>query len=161
MKTQAGRVASEWVARGKAVRVGVMFVASSRRLAGVLLCLGSLFCAEIALSQDYQRGLRNYQEIGAGRKKMEQLSRQEQQEVLQIHKRVQGARAGTRGSSDCRQAKEEATNAASELANYSRRLRSCAEAEDLSDDCSSEFRRVKNAFGDYESAVSTVTSTCN
>lgn len=135
-------------------------VASSRRLAGVLLCLGGFFSSEIVLSQDYQRALRNYQEIGAGRKKMDQLSRQEQQEVLQIHRRVQAARAVGGGSSECRQAKEEATNAASELASYSRRLRSCAESADLSDDCSSEFRRVKNAFGDYESAVAAISSAC-
>jgi hypothetical protein len=134
---------------------------NSCRFAGVLLCLASLFCVESALSQGDQRGARNYQEILAGRKKLEQLSRQEQLEVIQIHKRMQAARAGGGQSPECRQAREEATNAASELADYARKLRSCAEAQDFSDDCDSEFRRVKSAYDDYESAVSSVSSSCN
>lgn len=50
-------------------------------------------------SADLQRGLRNYQEIMSGRKKVEQLSPEEAREVLEVHKaakRQDGARsAGT------------------------------------------------------------------
>ncbi len=46
---------------------------------------------------DLQRGLRNYQEIISGRKKVEQLSPEEIREVLEVHKaaeRQRGARSG-------------------------------------------------------------------
>jgi hypothetical protein len=39
-------------------------------------------------AQDLQRGLRNYQEVMAGRKKLEQLSAQERQEVMIILRRI-------------------------------------------------------------------------
>jgi hypothetical protein len=123
------------------------------------LLLG-LTLVSLAASQDLQRGLRNYQDIIGGRKKLEQLSPQEQGEVIQVH-RLLKARSGKEGaSSACRSARSEAANAASELADYSRRLRNCAEAEDFTDDCESEFRRVKNAHSDYESAVSNVSGSC-
>ncbi len=43
-----------------------------------------LFWSGLAFSQDLQRGLRNYQEILSGRKKFEQLSPQEQNEVKSV-----------------------------------------------------------------------------
>ena len=63
-------------------------------------------------------------------------------------------------SSECHDARRQAQSAASELASYSRRLQNCAESGDLSDDCSSEFRRVRNSYQDYESAVSSYSSEC-
>ena len=113
-----------------------------------------------AVAQDLQRGLRNYQEIIGGRKKLEQLSPQEQQEVLIIHRRVQARSARSGGSTECRSARDRAEYAASELADYARRLRNCAEAQDYSDDCSSEFRRVRNAHSNYEDAVSSIANSC-
>lgn len=120
----------------------------------------AFYPAQTAFAQDLQRGLRNYQEILGGKKKLEQLSPQEQQEVLIIHRRVQARRSQSEGSSECRSAKARAESAASELGDYARRLRNCAEAQDYSDDCSSEFTRVRNAHSDYEDAVSSVTSNC-
>lgn len=63
--------------------------------------------------------------------------------------------------SECEDAKSTAESASSDLASYSRRLQQCAESEDFSDDCNSEFRRVRSAYDDYESAVSDVSSYCN
>jgi hypothetical protein len=63
-------------------------------------------------------------------------------------------------NSDCEDAKSSAESAASDLSSYSRRLQRCAEAGDYSDDCSTEFRRVRSAHSDYESAVSEVSSYC-
>ncbi len=112
-------------------------------------------------AQDLQRGLRNYQEIMAGRKKLDQLTPQEQQEVLIIFRRVKAAQDKTGKSSACREAQERAESAASELADRARKLRNCAESQDYSEDCSSEFRRTRNAHSDYESAISSVRSECN
>lgn len=112
-------------------------------------------------AQDLQRGLRNYQEIMSGKKKLEQLSPQEQQEVIIIHRRVQAQRQGSNKSPACRDALTRAENAASDLADYARRLRNCAEAQDYTDDCSTEFRRARSAHSDYEDAVSFVNSNCH
>lgn len=43
---------------------------------------------------DVQRGIRNYQEILAGRKKIEQLNRVELQEVLRVHEAVKNQQGG-------------------------------------------------------------------
>ena len=113
-----------------------------------------------AVSQDLQRGLRNYQEIMSGKKRFDQLSPQETKEVMIIYQRQKAQAYGNDKSSECQDALSQAENNASGLANYARRLRNCAETQDYSDDCSSEFRRTKNAFNDYESAVSSVGSYC-
>jgi hypothetical protein len=118
-------------------------------------------CNTAAFAQDLQRGLRNYRDILAGRKTLEQLSTQEREEVLIIFRRLRSREAESGRSSDCRDARSRAESAASELAGYARRLQRCAEGQDFTDDCSSEFRRVKNAYSDYESAVSEVSSYCN
>lgn len=125
--------------------------------AGVLCLLFALN----AYSQDldYKRGMRNYQAVVAGQKKLEDLSQAEQREVMAIA-RVISARGSSDDSEDCAEARTRAERAASELADYARRLRTCAESSDYSNDCSSEFRRVKNAQYDYESAVSSVSSDC-
>lgn len=65
------------------------------------------------------------------------------------------------GDSDCSDATDRATSAAGDLSIYTRRLQRCADSGDLSDDCSTEFRRVKNTHGDYESAVSDVSMYCD
>lgn len=114
-----------------------------------------------AIAQDLQRGLRNYQEIIAGRKKPDQLTPQEQQEVMIIFRRVRAAQARSAKSATCREALERAESAASELADRARRLRNCAEAQDYSDDCDTEFRRTRSAHDDYENAVSYVRSECD
>lgn len=132
------------------------------RLAGSwsFVVLAALLFAAPVVAQDLQRGLRNYQNIMSGKKKLEQLSPQEKQEVMIIHRRVQAQPYGSDKSPECRDALSRAESAASDLANYSRRLRNCAESQDFADDCSTEFRRVWNAHSDYEDAVSSVSSYC-
>ena len=131
---------------------------SRYRLYFPLLLLGTTLHA---VGQDLQRGLRNYQEIMAGWKKLDQLSPQEQQEVLIIFRRVKAAQNKTGKSSACRDAQERAESSASELADRARKLRNCAESQGYTDDCSSEFRRVRSAQSEYESAISSVQSDCN
>jgi len=61
---------------------------------------------------------------------------------------------------ECEDARSRAESVASDLSSYARRLEQCADNQDFSDDCYTEFRRVKSAHGDYESAVSEVSSYC-
>jgi len=130
-------------------------------LSTTTLVFCSLCFSGYVFPQDLQRGLKNYQEILGGKKKFDLLTPEEQREVLLIHRRRERVRIdGGAGSSDCADAKIRADSAASELANYARRLRNCAETQDFSDDCSSEFRRVRNAHSEYESAVSSFGSAC-
>jgi hypothetical protein len=91
---------------------------------------------------------------------MEQLTPQELQEVLVIYRRAKPKNDDAKNP-ECRDAREAAETTAKELADRSKRLRACAEAEDYTEDCDSEFRRVKSAHGDYEDAVSSVRSNCN
>ncbi|MFZ3084418.1 hypothetical protein [Rhodoferax ferrireducens] len=116
--------------------------------------------APVAMAQDIQRGLRNYQEIMSGKKKLEQLPPQERQEVLIVYRRIK-TQSSSGKSEECRDSLSQAESAASELADYARKLRNCAEAQDFGDDCSTEFRRVKDAHSDYEDAVSSVSGDCN
>lgn len=125
-----------------------------------LLMLAMLFAMAFVHAQDLQRGFRNYQDVLAGRKKLEQLSPQEKQEVFQVHRIIRSRQAGTGKSPECRAALSEAQDAASELADSARQLASCADSEDFEDDCSSEMSRVSSAHDDYETAVSDVESYC-
>ena len=59
--------------------------------------IATSFCISTAAFADIQRGLRNYQEILAGRKKVEQLNRVEFQEVLQVHEAVKNQQGGNTG----------------------------------------------------------------
>lgn len=135
--------------------------ARTSQLVLITFCLSVCLIATSATAQDLPRGLRNYQEVVSGKKKLEQLTPQEKQEVLIIHRRVQAQRYGSSRSPECRNALSQAENAASDLSDYARRLRNCADAQDYTDDCSSEFRRVRNAHSDYEDAVSSVSSYCS
>jgi hypothetical protein len=128
-----------------------------------LVVVSVLTFATAALPQEfnYQRAMTNYRAVIAGQKKLEQLSPQEQKEVLAMVRVMRAKTSPADGDSEeCIDAKERAESAASELADYARRLKNCAESGDTSDDCNSEFRRVKSAQYDYESAVSDVSSNC-
>ena len=95
-----------------------------------------------------------------GEKKLENLSPEERRQVIIMH-RLLSSSSDEGGSEECREAKESARSAADELAYYAKRLKDCAENYDLSYDCYTEYRRTKNAFDDYESAVSEVSSECD
>ncbi len=55
------------------------------------------FSISTAAFADIQRGILNYQEIMAGRKKIEQLNRVELQEVLKVHEAVRNQQGGNTG----------------------------------------------------------------
>lgn len=66
-------------------------------------------------------------------------------------------------SEDCKNAKDDAESVRSDLENYTKKLYRCVQyqSDDFSDDCYSEFRRVKSYHSDFESAVSEVRSYCD
>jgi len=109
---------------------------------------------------DYEKAFQLYLQVLRGEKKFQNLTPEEQKQVIMIH-RIISSGSGDEGSQECREAKERARSAADELAHYANKLKNCAESHDFSDDCYTEFRRTKNAFEEYESAVSEVSSECD
>ena len=63
----------------------------------LFVLIAAAFSICTAAFADVQRGLRNYQEILAGRKKIEQLNRVELQEVLQVHEAVKNQQGENTG----------------------------------------------------------------
>ena len=63
-------------------------------------------------------------------------------------------------ASDCKDAVENYNSALSDVTYTLRRYARCISASAGQDDCSSEFRRLKNAQSDLESAVNEIGSYC-
>ena len=63
-------------------------------------------------------------------------------------------------SEDCRDAKDNASSYADDLARYSKKLKKCAENKRFSNNCNREFRKTKRSHRNYKSAVSTAQSEC-
>ena len=62
---------------------------------------------------------------------------------------------------DCQDATSTYNATISDLSDALRRYSRCLSSSNGHDDCSSEFRRLKNAQSDFESAVSEYESECN
>lgn len=132
---------------------------ASRRIAlGGLLALAASVAVQSS-AQTYQRALENYRAVIAGRKKLGDLSADEQQEVYAVA-RALSRRAPTDKSSECRSAWDTANSARDELSDRAKRLMRCADDSDLRDDCETELRRARSAQDDFSSAVSNVQSSC-
>lgn len=63
-------------------------------------------------------------------------------------------------ASDCADARERYNQAVDDVSYALRRYASCISSSDGTDDCSMEFRRLKNAHDDLESAVGEIGSYC-
>ena len=122
----------------------------------IVLCLAG----SPSIAQDYSRGLANYRAVLSGTKKLRDLTQPEQMEVLAIARAV-SRRTPTNASPQCRDARDEAEDARESLSSAARRLVSCAEDSDLTEDCSSEFSRARSAHSEFESAVSDVEDECD
>ena len=120
----------------------------------------SLLCLSVPCNADSNAALQLYQQVISGQKKLDSLSPEQQQQVMMVHGIV--SRSSCDGCSDeCRDAKEQAESYRDDLESYTKRLYRCVDGNDLTDDCYSEFRRVKSAHSDFESAVSDVGSYCD
>ena len=64
------------------------------------------------------------------------------------------------GASDCSDSIDSYNSAIGEVASTLRRYQSCVSNSEGKDDCSSEFRRLRNAHDGFESAVSGIRSNC-
>ena len=64
-------------------------------------------------------------------------------------------------TADCGDATSTYNSAISDVSDALRRYSRCLSSSNGHDDCSSEFRRLKNAQSDFESAVSQYESECN
>jgi hypothetical protein len=64
-------------------------------------------------------------------------------------------------TADCSDATSTYNSAISDVSDAIRRYTRCLSSSNAHDDCSSEFRRLKNAQSDFESAVSDYESECN
>ncbi len=62
--------------------------------------------------------------------------------------------AGSAAANECSDAVDAYNSATSEISGYLRRYVGCVENSQGTDDCSSEFRRLRNAQSDFETAVS-------
>ncbi len=62
--------------------------------------------------------------------------------------------ASLASANECSYAVDAYNNATSEISSNLRRYVSCLDGSQGNDDCSSEFRRLKNAQSDFETAVS-------
>jgi len=123
-------------------------------LSMILLLLGE------APAQNLQRGYENYQAIVLGEKKYDELTPEEQEEVIRIWQLLSASGVSEGGSEECQDARSNADIAADDLERRAKKLLACARARDFDDDCHSEFRRVKRTQSDYEGAVSEVQSYC-
>jgi hypothetical protein len=64
-------------------------------------------------------------------------------------------------TADCSDATNTYNSAISDVSDTLRRYTRCLSSSNGSDDCSSEFRRLKNAQSDFEAAVSAYQSECD
>lgn len=62
--------------------------------------------------------------------------------------------AGAAAANECSDAVDAYNSATSEISGYLRRYVGCVENSQGADDCSSEFRRLRNAQSDFETTVS-------
>jgi hypothetical protein len=62
---------------------------------------------------------------------------------------------------DCSEATSTYNSAISDVSDAIRRYTRCLSSSNGHDDCSSEFRKLKNAQSDFESAVSKYENECN
>lgn len=62
---------------------------------------------------------------------------------------------------DCNREIDGYNNTVNEIASYLRRYANCVSGSRGQDDCSTEFRRLRNAQMDFESAVSNIRTWCD
>lgn len=128
-------------------------------LIGFILTLGVCFFSA-SIYAEKNEAFNLYQKVLSGQKSLEQLTPEQQSQVIMIHSTM-NRNSCNDCSDECRENKEQAESYRSDLEGYTRRLLRCIEGNDLSDDCYSEFRRVKSTHDDFESAISNANSTRN
>lgn len=106
------------------------------------------------LTPDQQR-VQMFQEVMQGRRSLQSLSPSDHRLYLQFAS-LMAPRCPARGE-QC----EAICDAAAELQSAAEDLAQCARRLDMSNDCSRQFRNVRSAHSDYESAVSDGDGQCD
>ena len=132
-------------------------VSDLKRIISVFLLL-CVCLAKESVAFDGARAIKNYNAVISGKKKIESLSAEEAQEVYLIYRQVRISADGS--GSDCDDARSNIRQLANELSDTSKKLMRCAESASLGDDCNREFRRTRDAYDAYASALSNVSSRC-
>lgn len=109
---------------------------------------------------DYNETLKLYKQIMAGQIKLDDLSPTQQRDVLAIFQELKREECEN-CTDECIQNRKDANNLRGELAEYIKKLYNCIQENDLSNDCYSEFRRVKSLYSDFESSISNVSNSCH
>ena len=131
-----------------------------KRTLVVIVLLLNIMQLSVPVYADSNESFRLYQQVMSGQRKLESLSPEQQRQVIRIHGIM--SRSSCDGCSDeCRDARDQAESYRDDLERSTKRLYTCAEESNLTDDCYSEFRRVKSAHSDFESAVSDVGDYCD
>jgi hypothetical protein len=127
-----------------------------------LIVFGALLAVQSANAVDMSNeAFQLYFNVKQGVVSFESLTPAQQRNVIELDMLLSDSSSQSGDSSECREARADADSTSDELARYARRLLRCASSKDFDDDCSTEFRRVKNAFRDYESASSDFDSYCD
>jgi len=105
------------------------------------------------------RGEQNLQEILAGRRTLEQFSSTEQLEIINAYKAIHPSQ-DKKISEECENLLNSSKDASNAISEYSKKLQYCIVSGNYVDECYSEFRRIKNAYSDYETSVATFKSRC-
>jgi hypothetical protein len=142
------------------MKFGKVVRALSMAVCLLFAAIGVSTTAEAQEKFDADKAFRLYNEVLIGNRKFESLTESEKRQVLRVHQALIAGREDN-GSEDCKHARNDAESAANELEYDAQKLANCASRKDLDNNCESEFRKTKNAFEEYNSAVSDVDSECD
>lgn len=122
----------------------------------VILVLLLALCSTQAAANEEKDWMRLYLEIAAGKRSLDSLSVSDRQQIITMHSILSRGSCGNY-SGRCAEAcesKKRLEEAANDLA-------VCAKQASLSEDCSRKFRYTKDAFFEYENAISDVSGECD
>ncbi|BEV07752.1 hypothetical protein [Methylophilus sp. DW102] len=125
-----------------------------RSLITIFLLLSCSLLNAQSLS-DFEKAAKLHSQVVSGERKFENLTPNEQQQVLSIQQLFANSCGKLHGKcKDVCEAANELKSAADDLSN-------CAKRHDYSNDCRSKFRETKYKFETYESAVSDASGDCS
>jgi hypothetical protein len=123
----------------------------------IAIALGSLWFSGAAIAwqtSNYPNAATLYQSVVSGQRSMDSLSPQERQEVASVFRAMHNV-----CSSNSRKC-QAVCDAGNELKDASSDLMRCAGAGDYNDSCDRQFRDVRDAHDNLESAVSDAGGDC-
>ena len=102
-----------------------------------------------------------YNEVITGKRKFESLTEPEKRQVQRVYEALVAGQVINGSEEGCKNARDDAKSAANGFEYDDRKFTNCAKSKDLDNNCKREFKRAKDAFEEYNSAVSNVNSKCD